>query len=338
MDSGSYCEGCYIPCGLTAYERDFLHWRALRTLDKSTTVRLRPLEAGGEGYKIVNKANADEYYVLENHQDVLWDRRSGGIGHGMLVVHVDYDRSAWTANHVNTDFVHQRMSFIPADNMYVGAYNAQSDEELSKEASGQPYPGTSGITSLTDETIPAAVVFPGVYMNQPITQIRELENGDIVFKFMPKGKLDVPVLSEPGKVTSQSFEIRWSEVEHATCYALEVFGVKKEGSYTEEPVCRVDSVWNTSYVFTPKNGEYTAYAYRVSAMDDAYEDSPYSDWGHVEMPADAIKDVEAEVDDSCEIYALNGVLLARGRDALQSLSSGIYIVHTRKGTMKMRIK
>ena len=60
-DSGNYCDNGKTPCGLTAYERDLLGWRPLTVLERSTTVRLRPLEAGGVGYKVVNEANPDEY-------------------------------------------------------------------------------------------------------------------------------------------------------------------------------------------------------------------------------------------------------------------------------------
>lgn len=186
MDSGNYCDNGKTPCGLTAYERDLLGWRPLTVLERSTTVRLRPLEAGGVGYKVVNEANPDEYYVLENRQHVGWDNGLMKLGHGMLVVHVDYDETAWKNNMLNTNATHQRMSFIPANNRYVGPYNAESSADLLNALGGQPYPGTEGNTALTNETTPASLVFTGTRMNKPITQIRELENGDIVLKYMPK--------------------------------------------------------------------------------------------------------------------------------------------------------
>lgn len=194
MDSGNYCDNGKTPCGLTAYERDLLGWRPLTVLERSTTVRLRPLEAGGVGYKVVNEANPDEYYVLENRQHVGWDNGLMKLGHGMLVVHVDYDETAWKNNMLNTNATHQRMSFIPANNRYVGPYNAESSADLLNALGGQPYPGTEGNTALTNETTPASLVFTGTWMNKPITQIRELENGDIVLKYKPKGRLEAPVV------------------------------------------------------------------------------------------------------------------------------------------------
>ena len=47
-------------------------------------------------------------------------------------------------------------------------------------------------------------------MNKPITRIRELENGDIVLKYMPKGRLEAPVVETAVEVASNSFKFSWS--------------------------------------------------------------------------------------------------------------------------------
>ena len=229
MDSGNYCDNGKTPCGLTAYERDLLGWRPLTVLEHSTTVRLRPLEAGGVGYKVVNEANPDEYYVLENRQHVGWDNGLMKLGHGMLVVHVDYDETAWKNNMLNTNATHQRMSFIPANNRYVGPYNAESSADLLNALGGQPYPGTEGNTALTNETTPASLVFTGTWMNKPITQIRELENGDIVLKYKPKGRLEAPVVETAVEMALNSFKFSWSPSENATFYTVKVYGISGDG-------------------------------------------------------------------------------------------------------------
>ena len=249
MDSGNYCDNGKTPCGLTAYERDLLGWRPLTVLERSTTVRLRPLEAGGVGYKVVNEANPDEYYVLENRQHVGWDNGLMKLGHGMLVVHVDYDETAWKNNMLNTNATHQRMSFIPANNRYVGPYNAESSADLLNALGGQPYPGTEGNTALTNETTPASLVFTGTRMNKPITQIRELENGDIVLKYMPKGRLEAPVVETAVEVASNSFKFSWSPSENATFYTVKVYGISGDGQWTEHPVFIADSLSGTSSRF-----------------------------------------------------------------------------------------
>ena len=53
------------------------------------------------------------------------------------------------------------------------------------EAAGDPYPGISNNTALTDATTPAAVVYRGEYISKPITEITEdTENITVSFKFM----------------------------------------------------------------------------------------------------------------------------------------------------------
>lgn len=338
MDSGNYCDNGKTPCGLTAYERDLLGWRPLTVLERSTTVRLRPLEAGGVGYKVVNEANPDEYYVLENRQHVGWDNGLMKLGHGMLVVHVDYDETAWKNNMLNTNATHQRMSFIPANNRYVGPYNAESSADLLNALGGQPYPGTEGNTALTNETTPASLVFTGTRMNKPITQIRELENGDIVLKYMPKGRLEAPVVETAVEVASNSFKFSWSPSENATFYTVKVYGISGDGQWTEHPVFIADSLSGTSCTVLLDDTSHQSYAYGVSALDDEYEDSEFSDYGYVRLTADAVRQVGTEEDANVEVYSLHGVLLARSREAMSNLVPGIYVLRAEGKAVKVVIK
>lgn len=336
MDSGNYCDNGKTPCGLTAYERDLLGWRPLTVLERSTTVRLRPLEAGGVGYKVVNEANPDEYYVLENRQHVGWDNGLMKLGHGMLVVHVDYDETAWKNNMLNTNATHQRMSFIPANNRYVGPYNAESSADLLNALGGQPYPGTEGNTALTNETTPASLVFTGTRMNKPIT--RELENGDIVLKYMPKGRLEAPVVETAVEVASNSFKFSWSPSENATFYTVKVYGISGDGQWTEHPVFIADSLSGTSCTVLLDDTSHQSYAYGVSALDDEYEDSEFSDYGYVRLTADAVRQVGTEEDANVEVYFLHGVLLARSREAMSNLVPGIYVLRAEGKAVKVVIK
>ena len=310
MDSGNYCDNGKTPCGLTAYERDLLGWRPLTVLERSTTVRLRPLEAGGVGYKVVNEANPD----------------------------VDYDETAWKNNMLNTNATHQRMSFIPANNRYVGPYNAESSADLLNALGGQPYPGTEGNTALTNETTPASLVFTGTWMNKPITRIRELENGDIVLKYMPKGRLEAPVVETAVEVASNSFKFSWSPSENATFYTVKVYGISGDGQWTEHPVFVADSLSETCCTVRLDDTGYQSYAYGVSALDDEYEDSEFSDYGYVQLPADAVRQVSAEDGASVEVYSLHGVLLARSREEMLNLNPGIYILRTEDKAVKIVVK
>lgn len=195
MDSGCYCDNSYTPCNYTTYERDFMGWTPLVTLSpgSSQTITLYPTSLDGQGYKIVNPENENEYYVIENRQNIGWDIKLGNGNdvnkmHGMMVTHVDYKKSFWTSNIVNTVKSHQRMTIIPADGTLDSYMYVDSDKMFQKymeSAMGDLFPGIRNMTELTGEH---AYVFTntGDYphqMNQPLTDITEHEDGTITFTF-----------------------------------------------------------------------------------------------------------------------------------------------------------
>ena len=197
MHSGNYNNNSHTPCGYTGYEKDFLGWKKLIVLDEPTDLVLKPLSEGGDAYKIVNDANPNEYYIIENHKKSKWD--SHVPGEGMLVIHVDYSESAWQNNMVNNEPTHQRMTIIPADNKLT-----------STSLSGDVYPGSSKNTELTSTSKPAAEVFVGEYMGKDLTNISK--NGDDVSLSFMKGALLVPKLHEASDITGTGFSISWDQV------------------------------------------------------------------------------------------------------------------------------
>lgn len=337
MDSGNYCGNGYSPCGMTGYERDFLNWRKLRTLTESCTVRLRPIEDGGISCKVVNENNPDEYYVLDNRTFAGWDGQAiARLGHGMLVTHVDYDKTAWTTNRLNTNGEHQRMSFIPANNAYIGNYNAGTSANLVAALAGQPYPGSTQNGSLTDWSEPASTVFTGGFMSKAITQIKEMENGDIVFKFMPKGTLPAPEALAVKELTDVSLTLEWTKTPEAECYAVNIYGVDADGNMTETPVHAIDSLYATSYTVTFPSDHYKELVAEVMAMADKYEDSDFS-MLRMTVPASGIKEVDLSKCRDAEVYTLQGFYLGKSKDVMSELSEGIYILRVNGQTQKVII-
>lgn len=197
MHYGCYNNNGHTPCGYTGYEKEFLGWKDMIVLEDPADVTLTALSEGGDAYKIVNDANANEYYIVENHQRTKWDAYIPA--EGMLVIHVDYLESAWQNNTVNNNPSRQRMTIIPADN------------KLTKSTqSGDTYPGTSNNTELTATSTPAATVYADEYMGKDITGITA--EGDVVkFSFM-KGALPVPTLNAPTEVTESAFSVTWTDL------------------------------------------------------------------------------------------------------------------------------
>lgn len=183
MDYGNYlgeneCGGC--PCNYTAYERWCCGWSEPKELTTAADINdMKSLDSGNAGYIIYNDAHRDEYYILDNRQREGWD--SYLPGHGLMVTHVDYNENMWYYNTVNNDASHQRCTIIHAD-----------DTDGTKkilDLAGDPFPGETVKTELTDTSKPAATLFNDnangtKFMGKSITDITESGTGLISFKFM----------------------------------------------------------------------------------------------------------------------------------------------------------
>lgn len=222
MDYGCYNMDGYVPIAYSAYERDFMGWRKLQVLTGRGDYSMSALEEGGAGYKIVNSANSNEYYILENRQKVGYD--AGIMNSGMLIIHVDYSKDAWVMNEVNYNLAHPRYTLIPADNKLLCSYRASSTEEYKANLRGDVWPGTAGNTLLTDTSVPAAEVYTGGYMGKSIRNIKEAA-GVVSFSFL-KDKLQTPAGLTAAELKPDGFTARWGSVEHASAYGVELFGVE----------------------------------------------------------------------------------------------------------------
>lgn len=215
MDAGEYSASGYRPTEYTSWERERFGWMTIDTLKTPCNVTLETIANGGKAYRILNDKDetGKEYYIVENVQQTRWNKKLPG--HGMLVYHVDYDDYAFTAGgcRVNNEAGHPRMTIVSADGMFLPEYfmfetikegttdieksvNAPliekyggmriTNEIYNAELAGDPYPGTNGVTELTDESSPAvAWVYTGGHMGKPITDITEdTDNKTVSFKFM----------------------------------------------------------------------------------------------------------------------------------------------------------
>ena len=175
MDYGEYNGNGGNPVGFTSYERMFCGWLEPKELTEPVRVVGMPaLTSKPAAYILRNSGKSDEYYLFENRQKVSWDKYIGG--HGMLVIHVDYDSLAWAENAVNVFRNHQRMTIIPADNML-----------YSGTLSGDPWP-QSEKTELSDNSTPAASLYNpnaegDLLMHHSITEITESSDKLISFIF-----------------------------------------------------------------------------------------------------------------------------------------------------------
>lgn len=248
MDYGCYNGDGFSPAGYTAYERWFSGWLEPVELKEGANIIDMPcIEENPVAYVVYNDQNHDEYYLLENHQKVGWDKVASG--HGLLVVHVDYDQNAWYNNTVNNTATRQRMTIIAADNKLTDTTIA-----------GDTYPNGGKYKALTDDTTPAATLYrantDGVKkMHKPIEDITEA-SGLISFTFMGGAvslQTPEPVTDESMMaITSTSFLAQWGEVDGAASYNLR--WAEQEEESGEDPVEDIMLYENFAKLYAENDG------------------------------------------------------------------------------------
>lgn len=153
MDSGGYNSNGFVPAGYTSFEKMSVGWKQPIEMTGDMEVQnLKPYSDGGDAYILYNEANRNEFFLLENRQNVGWD--AGLEDYGLLAIHVDYDAGVWAYNEVNTTVDtysannHQRCTVIPAD----GVYDSEWYEGIEYfYGSGDPFKQATA-TSLTNST------------------------------------------------------------------------------------------------------------------------------------------------------------------------------------------
>ncbi|MBQ8968581.1 MAG: M6 family metalloprotease domain-containing protein [Bacteroidaceae bacterium] len=322
MDYGEYGGNGYVPGNYTAYERDFMGWQPLEELTGPCVLTIPCFADGGKGYRIVNEANPDEYYIIENRQPRGWDRSVCAQGrHGLQVTHVDYLSSRWNANTVNTDTLHQRMTIIAANNRYIGTNSAATEarrngtkdtEEWVKTLNGNLWPGDQCNYSLTDESTPAAEVYTGGLMHKPLRNITENLDGTVTVCFCTNGILEPPEVRDAENIGTTSFDAVWGTVEHATRYVCELY----EDSVLLLCDTLTENVRHYGDLQVSKKMKYRVMA--MADMPDDYLSSGWSDFSSLNFLIDLIpfQPCHNEKKSGQKVYDLCGREISRPKHGL----------------------
>lgn len=336
MDYGQFVSYGVMPVGYSAYERNFMGWLDIDTLQAvKQGVTLAPLASGTgkRAYKIVNPQSNDgqEYYILENRQRSNWFHRN--FGYGMLIYHVDYLESAWTGGTVNTVKSHQRITLLPADGVLTPASSVTSFNQYR----GDLFPGYLGVTSLTNETTPCDTAYYGGYMNVAINQIHTDASRNIVFAYMADGFLNTPTdlkaaASESASTESGRTFISWAPVEHASQYVVSI----TRGNDT----ISIDTVGTTAYTFNHTADEAT-YTANVMAIAPTYIDSEPAGIEFTALPTGISQILSAWGDVNVEVYSVTGQKLSKGKLTglihNARLPRGIYVIRNGEQSRKVYI-
>ena len=326
MDYGQFANNGFSPVGYTAYEKNFMGWLDIPVLPtKKQVVRLGALGTEGENaYRIDNDSDKTgcEYYIVENRQPSRWYPRA--FGSGMLVLHVDYSRSAWENNTVNTDPSHLRMTVIPAD----GSLVPIQDSPHTYDYKGDLFPGYKSVTSLSDTTAQTFAQYTGSAMGKYLTNITDT-SGVVSFVYMARGILPAPE-SASVAMAENSAVLSWPAVAGAESYKVVLKAGDNELSSSEASGNSVNIGANDQYKSLTATIVATAPDYIDSAPFIYSFDNPVG-----------IHSPQLEDNGPADVYSIDGVLLrqAVSRDkALGNLPAGLYILRTASGSVKVRVK
>ena len=198
MDSGSYNGDGYRPSGYTGWERWMAGWKTPIELTSTQQINnLKGLQDGGESYIIYNTGNRNEYYMLENRTLSKWD--ADVPNNGLLIVHVDYDKSVWQNNQPNDDPSHQRMTWVAADNKYQYTTYEGNKYYTTEGAANDVFPYGS-VNAFGPKTTPSASWYntnaSGTkLMEQSIQNITLNNDNTISFKFQGLSNVKTPTFT-----------------------------------------------------------------------------------------------------------------------------------------------
>ena len=164
MAGGSHAYYGRVPVGYSIFERYALGWATPTEITSIGNYTLNNVATHNEGF-ILRTPVEHEYFIMENRQQKgKWDQALPG--HGMLVARVDSTNpDVWWGNSVNDDPRHNYYEIVRAGN---GSGASGSD----------PFPGTAGVTELTNVSTPSLMTWGGVF--NPFNLFNIQENGDII--------------------------------------------------------------------------------------------------------------------------------------------------------------
>ena len=188
----------WCPAGWTSYERAYAGWLELTELKAGDIIKgMTSLEeADGKAYVIYNDNHKDEYYLLENHKGMGWDKYTPE--NGLLIIHVDYDKDLFDNNIVNS-----KGEFTPAegydryftnDHPRMAPFSRVRSIQNNTYFYTYPMDAPRGVVdSLTDTSKPAAELYNALadgskLMGKPVYNIEKDDDGNISFTFMTKEK------------------------------------------------------------------------------------------------------------------------------------------------------
>ena len=181
MDGGNWnCDGD-CPAHHNPYTKSYIFgWSGINTLPADNTlITLKPSCKNNDSFYKINTPTENEYFIVENRQNISFD--SGLPGHGMLVYHV---HSQFDPRSQENNITHPQRFYPICASATQNPNNTPSSYGIIN-SSGCPFPGTANRISLTANTLPGLVSWSGASTGKDIQFVQETGN-NITFVVNPQ--------------------------------------------------------------------------------------------------------------------------------------------------------
>jgi len=166
MGSGNWNNDNKTPAHHNPYTKTVVYgWASSTVLVPGSGITLNNSTQFSNSFYRYNTTTANEYFLIENKQQVGFD--ASVPGHGMLIYHVDGNYISVAGNAINAGS-HQGMYPVCAS---AGGNPPTSYGTV--DGDGCPFPGSSSKTTFTDATTPHSKSWAGANTGLPIHNITE---------------------------------------------------------------------------------------------------------------------------------------------------------------------
>ena len=171
MDQGCYADKGYTPVGYSLYERYSVGFTdEPAVINQTGSYTLEPLCNSMTGYRL-NTPESKEFFLLENRQKSKFKWDAYLPGNGMLVHRVDFTNEwVWQNNTLNANPAHMYYEVLRAGGV------------KSSDSASDPFPGTSNVHELTNNSSPANLkTWAGLENQYGLFDIKQTSGGNITF-------------------------------------------------------------------------------------------------------------------------------------------------------------
>lgn len=179
MAGGSWNNNGITPASHNAYTKTLIYdWAQLNTISAPGQFQLSPSVTSTNSFYAINTTTANEFFLLENRQNIGFDSKLPG--HGLIIYHI-HSNVMTVGNKINIQ--HPQLMYPVCASALVEP-NADPTSYGSINSGGCPFPGIENKTEFTDETTPSSKSWAGANTLLPITKIYESNVGIISFEIL----------------------------------------------------------------------------------------------------------------------------------------------------------